>query len=122
MKMAAKILAKASGVRTDAPENPVQLLQISEISDPRERAAALLRKAAERTHSHALARLAQEVSIRPDGRTDSPLEMGARDKTYSLDKVSDMIQRMIWHLQKEQKEEDDHKNWCDLELSNTGIS
>merc|ERR1719456_1723322 len=27
-----------------------------------------------------------------------------------------MIQKMIFRLQGEQKDEDDHKNWCDLEL------
>merc|ERR1719240_1510419 len=27
-----------------------------------------------------------------------------------------MIQKMIFQLQAEQKDEDDHKNWCDLEL------
>jgi len=30
-----------------------------------------------------------------------------------------MIQKMIFHLMSEQKDEDDHKNWCDTEISKT---
>merc|ERR1719270_1719214 len=36
--------------------------------------------------------------------------------------VNDMIQKMIFRLMAEQKDEDDHKNWCDLELSKTNAS
>merc|ERR1719405_177740 len=30
-----------------------------------------------------------------------------------------MIQKMIFHLMSEQKDEDDHKNWCDKEIDQT---
>jgi len=33
-----------------------------------------------------------------------------------------MIEKMIFHLMSEQKNEDDHKNWCDLELEKTNTS
>merc|ERR1719443_142833 len=33
-----------------------------------------------------------------------------------------MIQKMIFRLMAEQKDEDDHKNWCDLELEKTNSS
>merc|ERR1719387_785744 len=32
-----------------------------------------------------------------------------------------MIQKMIFHLMAEQKDEDDHKNWCDKELETTAM-
>merc|ERR1719217_1941449 len=33
-----------------------------------------------------------------------------------FDKIKAMIQKMIFRLMAEQKDEDDHKNWCDGEL------
>ena len=33
-----------------------------------------------------------------------------------------MIQKMIFHLMAEQKDEDDHKNWCDMELEKSNTS
>jgi len=33
-----------------------------------------------------------------------------------------MIQKMIFRLMEEQKDEDDHKNWCDTEVSKTNAS
>merc|ERR1719506_2202598 len=32
-----------------------------------------------------------------------------------FDKIKGMMQKMIFQLMAEQKDEDDHKNWCDLE-------
>ena len=32
-----------------------------------------------------------------------------------FNKIKQMIQKMIFRLMSEQKDEDDHKNWCDLE-------
>merc|ERR1711957_724655 len=42
--------------------------------------------------------------------------------TGPFDKVNNMIEKMIFRLMAEQKDEDDHKNWCDLELSKTETS
>jgi len=61
-----------------------------------------LLNAANRTnavHTKALAQLANQL------------------KTYDgpFDKLKSMIQKMIFRLMAEQKDEDDHKNWCDLE-------
>merc|ERR1719301_17941 len=50
-------------------------------------------------HSKALQKLAQEIST-----YDGP-----------FDKIKQMIQKMIFRLMSEQKDEDDHKNWCDME-------
>merc|ERR1719159_693329 len=117
MHKAIEILSEVSGVRTEAPENPVpppSPLEASEPSflqlggaDPKMRAVNLLRAEARATHSLALERLAQEV---------------AAHLTGPFDEVSQMIQKMIFRLMAEQKDEDDHKNWCDLELEKTNTS
>jgi septal ring factor EnvC (AmiA/AmiB activator) len=70
MDAAIKILGKSTGVRTEAPENPVppaspvDFLQIHSVpssNDPKMKAVALLRAAAKDGHSKALERLATEV-------------------------------------------------------------
>merc|ERR1719240_421990 len=71
------------------------------------RAVNFLRAEARVTHSKALERLAQEVSAHLTG---------------PFDEVNNMIQKMIFRLMAEQKDEDDHKNWCDLELEKTNSS
>merc|ERR1712129_370454 len=116
MKVAIKILGKVTGVRTEAPGNPVPppspvkgdaLMQLA-ASDPKMRAVELLRTAAEASHSQAMARLAQEVATH---LKDGP-----------FDQINNMIQKMIFRLMAEQKDEDDHKNWCDKELSESETS
>merc|ERR1719421_2732009 len=37
----------------------------------------------------------------------------------TFDQIKNMIEKMIFHLMSEQKDEDDHKNWCDKELETT---
>merc|ERR1719240_1425967 len=71
------------------------------------RAVNFLRAEARVTHSKALERLAQEV---------------AAHLTGPFDEVNNMVQKMIFRLMAEQKDEDDHKNWCDLELEKTNSS
>jgi len=113
MKIAIKILAKVSGVRAEAPGNPVpppspveSLVQVA-ASDPKMKAVQLLRTAAKASHSQAMERLAQEVAMHLTG---------------SFDEINNMIQKMIFRLMAEQKDEDDHKNWCDKELGTTDAS
>merc|ERR1719335_1447524 len=127
--MAVKILGKAGGVRNpDTHEIPkkslaqkgqrladavddvvpdadikssVSFLQVLQRSEtPKDKAVALLKQAAEKSHSGALKKLAVQIQA-----FDGP-----------FDKIKQMIQKMIFQLQAEQKDEDDHKNWCDLEL------
>jgi len=62
----------------------------------------LLKTAALASHSQAMERLAQEVAMHLTG---------------PFDEINNMIQKMIFRLMAEQKDEDDHKNWCDKELS-----
>jgi len=118
MDMAIKILSKVTGVRNpDTHEIPQKALMEAtarveqntasfrasisflQIEDPKTKAVNLLKKAATAAHSKALQKLAQEISS-----FDGP-----------FDKIKQMIQKMIFRLMSEQKDEDDHKNWCDLE-------
>jgi len=129
MAMAVKILAKVSGVRTDAPSNPSMpasplklleagdggasllsvgihsFLQLSE--DPAQEAINLLHATAEVTHSRVLERIAQQINL---------------SKGTPFKKVVNMIEKMVFRLMDEQTNEDNHKNWCDKELSKTKTS
>merc|ERR1719428_239986 len=118
MDMAVKILSKVTGVRNpDTHEIPKKALMEAtarveqdtasyeaktagisflQLEDPKTKAVNLLKKAATMAHSKALQKLAQEIS------------------TY--DGPFDKIQKMIFRLMSEQKDEDDHKNWCDMEM------
>jgi len=114
MEVAIKILAEVTGVRTEPPENPVpppsplSFLQVGS-SGPGagERALQLLRRAAHDAKSKTLEWFAQEVSAHLGG---------------PFDEVSGMIEKMIFHLMSEQKDEDEHKHWCDLEVNKTDAS
>lgn len=133
MKAATEILAKVGGVRSEAPGNPVPppspLLSeeptaqetpvapveseeaagpsFLQIADPKMKAVVFLRQKAHQMHSRALERLAQQVAAHLAG---------------PFDEVQGMIEQMIFRLMAEQKDEDDHKNWCDQELSKTNTS
>jgi hypothetical protein len=113
MDAAKKILAKASGVRTEAPSNPippaspVDFLQIQVDSNPKKMSAvAMIHEVAQSTHSRALERLAVEVAAHLSGPFDA---------------VNNMIEKMIFRLMDEQKKEDEHKHWCDQELEKTNV-
>lgn len=135
MAMAIKILSKVSGVRDpdthDIPKKAlaeekgtvskfadkalqkslenivedtgdaagVSFLQLSKSDDPKMKAVNLLREAAKAAHAGSLGKLAEKIAT-----YDGP-----------FDKIKQMIQKMIFRLMAEQKDEDDHKNWCDLE-------
>merc|ERR1719217_1650008 len=119
--MAVKILSKVTGVRNpDEHEIPKKALMEStsridqdtaqyeakmagisflQLEDPKTKAVNLLKKAASQAPSKALLKLSSEIST-----YDGP-----------FDKIKQMIQKMIFRLMSEQKDEDDHKNWCDME-------
>jgi len=71
------------------------------------KAVVYLRQQAQVLHAKALERLAQQVA--------SHLGDPFAD-------VTNMIEKMIFRLMAEQKDEDDHKNWCDKELAKTDAS
>merc|ERR1719311_126604 len=111
IKIAIKILSKVADVRHEPSDNPVpppspvSLLQVSKDSaDPKMKALELLRSTAKVTHAKALERLAQEIQAHLTG---------------PFDEINAMVQKMIFRLMSEQKDEDDHKNWCDKELEKT---
>jgi DNA repair exonuclease SbcCD ATPase subunit len=111
MDQAMKILSKSTGVRTEAPGNPVpppspvSFLQVKlRENDPKMKAVALLKEAAKDSHSRALERLATEVAAHLNG---------------PFDQVNNMIEKMIFRLMDEQKQEDEHKLWCDQEIEKT---
>jgi len=116
------ILEKVTGVRHEAPVTPampvspnadvlVQLPAFISISsgavDPKQKAVNLLRTEAQKLHSKSFQRFAEQVAARMSG---------------PFDDVNNMIQKMIFRLMAEQKDEDDHKNWCDLEIEKTNTS
>jgi len=116
LKAAVKILAKVGGVRTEAPSNPVppaaplgadSFLQTASANDPKMKAVVYLRQQAQVLHAKSLARLAQELST----HLGDPFA-----------EVTNMVEKMIFRLMAEQKDEDDHKNWCDKELEKTATS
>merc|ERR1719389_1347344 len=70
-------------------------------NDPKMKAVALLKEAAQEAKSRALERLAVEVAAHLNGPFDA---------------VNNMIEKMIFRLMDEQKQEDEHKLWCDQEI------
>jgi len=112
INVAIKILAKVADVRTEAPSNPVppasplDFLQVDS-TDPKMKAVVYLRQKAASLHAKALERLAQEVQA----HLGSPFDV-----------INNDIQKMIFRLMAEQKDEDEHKHWCDLELEKTQVS
>jgi hypothetical protein len=113
IETAVTILGKATGVRTAAPGNPIppaspvkflQVLSLGSGGDPKMKAVALLRAAATDAHSKALERLAMEVAAHLNGPFDA---------------VNNMVEKMIFRLKDEQKNEDEHKLWCDEEIEKT---
>mmetsp|Transcript_4055 Transcript_4055/g.11005 ORF Transcript_4055/g.11005 Transcript_4055/m.11005 type:complete len:711 (-) Transcript_4055:89-2221(-) len=115
MDVAMKILAKAANVRAEAPGNPVMppspldapAASFLQVVDPKEKALNLLRQTARKTHSLALERLAQQLSLHKNG---------------AFSEVNNMIEKMIFKLMDEQRQEDEHKLWCDKEISTTNSS
>merc|ERR1719310_2313039 len=75
------------------------MVSFLQIEDPKTKAVNLLKKAAAETKSKKLQKLAEHISS-----YDGP-----------FDKIKAMIQKMIFQLMGEQKDEDEHKNWCDME-------
>merc|ERR1719389_639191 len=106
MSMAVEILTKGTNVRNpDTHEQPKKVylqkeVSLLQITDPKEKAVALLKEAAGKTHSKALQKLATEI-----GAFAGP-----------FDKIKAMIQKMVFRLMA------DHKNWCDMELEKSNTS
>jgi DNA repair exonuclease SbcCD ATPase subunit len=128
MDQAVKILSKATGVRDEVPSNPVpppsplenqpDFLQISQVTDPKMKAVALLKEAAKVAHSKALERLAIAVAAHLQ-QAPGTRKQGEAIGMNAFSEVNNMIEQMIFRLMDEQKKENEHKAWCDQELSKT---
>jgi len=115
------ILSKVIGVQTappevkDLPTSTVDFVQVHSISmkadDPRSKAIDLLRKEAQRSRSKSFSDFAMKVTSKLQAIGAGP-----------FDQVINMIQKMIFRLMAEQKDEDEHKMWCDLETNKTIVS
>merc|ERR1719352_2211069 len=114
MSKAIEILTKITGVRTPESKGiePVALIQLAKPSDPRSAIVNLLRKAGNSKQTAALAKLADKIAA---------LKYQQTPGSGTFDQIKNMIQKMIFHLMAEQKDEDDHKNWCDKELATTAM-
>merc|ERR1712139_646547 len=130
---AISIMAKVTGVRTEAPGNPIppaspvsdperwdhpgssiasrlflqvspDFLQVESQGNPKMSAVLVLHEAAEVTHSRALERLAVQIKAHLSG---------------PFQQINNMIEKMIFRLMDEQKQEDEHKDWCQEELKSS---
>jgi len=112
MSQAIEVMSKVTGVRT--PESKgietVGFIQKKILKDPLPSIVAVLRKAGATKSTAALAKLADKIS-----------KMKQTPGSGTFDKIKNMIEKMIFHLMSEQKDEDDHKNWCDKELDTTAM-
>ena len=124
MSQAIEILEKVTGVRS--PESKgvdttavipdfVQLRNVHSRKHADPKAAksavvAVLRKAGNKKAMGALAKLADKIE-----------KMGQMPGSGMFDSIKNMIQKMIFHLMDEQKNEDEHKHWCDKEVTNTEL-
>jgi len=116
MDMAIKILAKVGGVRAPPSSEFVQkggvsFIQIEGSSDPKARAVKILVAEAQKLHSKSLQKLAERIR-----------KFHAKAGEGPFDEIIQMIQKMIFRLMAEQKDEDDHKNWCDMELEKSTVT
>merc|ERR1719453_830502 len=123
MSQAIEILEKVTGVRS--PESKgvattavipdfTQLSSVhaKKVKDPRAKVVAVLRKAGSNKATAALSKLADKIE---------KLQAGQMPGSGMFDQIKNMIQKMIFHLMDEQKNEDEHKHWCDKELTNTDL-
>merc|ERR1719453_1492558 len=123
MSQAIEVLEKVTGVRSPESKgvSPTAVIpdftQLSsvhgkKVSDPRAAVVAVLRKAGSKKGTAALSKLADKIE---------KLQVGQMPGSGMFDSIKNMIQKMIFHLMDEQKNEDEHKHWCDKELTNTDL-
>merc|ERR1719281_1194309 len=115
MSQAIEILEKVTGVRKLKGLFFTQLSSVHarKVKDPRAAVVDVLRKAGKKNKAAAaLSKLADKIE---------KLSAGQMPGSGTFDQIKNMIQKMIFHLMDEQKNEDEHKHWCDKELTNTNL-
>merc|ERR1719161_3335089 len=121
MSQAIEILEKVTGVRSPESKGvtPTAVIpdftQLSsvhakKVKDPRAKVVAVLRKAGSNKATAALSKLADKIE-----------KLKQMPGSGMFDSIKNMIQKMIFHLMDEQKNEDEHKHWCDKEITNTEL-
>merc|ERR1719191_558773 len=131
MQMAVKILSKVTGVRT--PDDPIakkELISVhSNVSSRKHskkgvslaQTAVFLKRhdVSGDKKAEAIQLLKAVVNRRGAVHVKALNQLAAQLMTFDgpFDKLKSMIQKMIFRLMDEQKDEDEHKDWCDLEVS-----
>merc|ERR1719324_1112919 len=112
MKEAIDILHEVTGVRTPEDKGVETTFEgtsfIQKVDDPRAKIVNLLRQAASKAKAKDLVKLADKIA-----------SMSKAPGSGVFAQIKNMIEKMVFRLMKEQKDEDDHKNWCDKELTTT---
>merc|ERR1719388_254756 len=111
MEEAVEVLEKVTGVRT--PESKgISLIQLNAQKYPkgdvRKAVVNLLKKAGNTKQTKALNKLADKI-----------MALKQTPGAGVFDQIKNIIQKMIFHLMSEQKDEDDHEAWCAKELDQT---
>merc|ERR1719269_140484 len=113
MKKAISILTEVTGVRTPEDKGVETTFDgtsfLQKTDDPRAKIVNLLRSAASKAKAKDLVKLAARIA-QMQGQTPG---------SGVFAQIKNMIEKMVFRLMKEQKDEDDHKNWCDKELTTT---
>lgn len=112
MDTAMEILAKVQGVRHEVPGKDTLMQKATsflQIDDPKMKAVKILVSEAQKLHSKskALQNLINQIKQHKEG---------------PFDEIIQMIQKMIFRVMAEQKDEDDHKMWCDTETEKSNGS
>merc|ERR1719163_418137 len=115
MAEAIEALEKITGVRAPADKGIeetrfLQLSAVKKAKDPTQAIVNLLRKAGNTKQTAALSKLADKIAA-----------LRQTPGSGVFDSIKNMIQKMIFHLMSEQKDEDDHKHWCDKEINVTDM-
>merc|ERR1719484_226683 len=112
MKQAVSILKEVTSVRTPEDKGIETTFEgtsfLQKTDDPRAKIVNLLRQAAGKAKAKDLVKLADKIAS---------LSKAPGDSVFA--QIKNMIEKMVFRLMREQKDEDDHKNWCDKELTTT---
>jgi chromosome segregation ATPase len=116
MQQAIEILEKVTGVRSPEEKGitptftQLKAVQVRKHKDPTAGIIAVLRKV-KGGKNMALSKLADKIE-----------KLGKQmPGSGTFDQIKNMIEKMIFHLIDEQKNEDEHKHWCDKEITNTEL-
>jgi DNA repair exonuclease SbcCD ATPase subunit len=112
MNEAVKVLQKADGVRPPAEAHAAAFIQLKQHSEPRaSKAVALIKEGAKKYRNLQKLAAAADALAAPPGH--------GKNSGGPFHKMKQMMQKMIFQLKDEQKQEQEHKDWCDKEVALT---